>query len=88
MAADAPDGNGPHVGPHQAADKGHGQYRGNHGEGGQNGGIAHFGDRFDRDFAHRPAMILREPEVTHHVLDDDDGVIDKNADARKSGQTA
>src|ERR1035441_2944895 len=72
-------GNRPHIGSHQAADKGHGQYRRDHGEGGQNSGITHLGDRFDRDFTHRSAVVLRKPEVAHHVLDDNDGVIDENA---------
>ncbi len=73
-------GDRPHVGPHQAADKGHGQYCRNHGEGGQNGWIAHLGNCFDRDFAHRPTMILRQSEVAHHVFDHDNGIIHKNAD--------
>ncbi len=79
-------GNGPHVRAHQSADKGHGQHRRDHGEGGQNGGVAHLGHRFHRDRAHRPAMILRKPEVAHHVLDHDDGVVHKNADGEDQGE--
>ena len=74
------DGNGPHVGSHQAAHKGHGQHRGDHGEGGQNGWIADLGDCLDRNFAHRAAVIFRQSEVAHHVLDDNNGVVDENAD--------
>ncbi len=73
-------GNGPHVRSHQAAHKGHGQYRSNHGKRGKNGWIANLGHCFYCNDTHRPPMILRQPEVTHHVFDDDNRVIDKNAD--------
>ena len=79
-------GDGAHVRPHQAADKGHWQNCRDHCEGGQDGRVAYFGDRFHRDFAHRPAVALREAEVPHHVLDDDDGVVHKDADAEDQGE--
>ena len=69
-----------HIGTHQTADKGHRQYRGNDRERGQNGWITHFGYRLDRNLAHRPPMILRQPEMPHHILDHDDGVVHEDAD--------
>src|SRR6266702_1786465 len=81
-----PHWNGTHVRAHQAADEGHWQYRRNHGEGSQNGRVAHLGDRFDCDFTHRPAVAFREPEVPHHVLNDNDGVVYENADAEDQSE--
>ncbi len=45
-----PHRNGPHVRPHQSAHECHGQHRGNHGECGQDGGVAHLGDSLDGNF--------------------------------------
>ena len=81
-----PHGDGSHVWPHQAADKRHGQNRCNDGEGGENGWIADFGYGLDCNFAHRPAVILRQAEVPHHVLDHHDGVIHENADGEDQGK--
>src|ERR1019366_2780680 len=43
------DGDGPHVRPHQAADEGHRQHRGDDGEGGEDGRVADFIDGLNRD---------------------------------------
>ena len=39
----------PHVWPHQSADERHRQHRRDDGEGGENGRVADFAHRFDRD---------------------------------------
>ena len=42
-----PDGDGPHVRAHQPADESHREDCGNHRQRGEDGGVAHFIDRFD-----------------------------------------
>jgi hypothetical protein len=56
------------------------------GKGGENCGIAHLGDRFDGDFTHRSPVILRVPEMADHVLNHNNRVVYKNADAEDQGE--
>ena len=75
----------PHVRPHQAGDEGHRQQRGNHREGGEDGRPAHFADRRRDDLAQ---ACCAEALVAVDVLDDDDGIVDEDADGedqRKQG---
>ena len=71
----------PHVGPHQAADEGHRQHRGDHREGGEDGGIADFTDGLDRDGGPVAALVLRQVEMPDDVFHHHDGVIHQDADA-------
>ncbi len=80
-------GDRPHVRPHQAADKGHRQNRGDDGEGRQDGGIADFIDGFNRNGARdRPPAVRRHAEVPHDVFHHDNGVIHQNADGEDQGE--
>lgn len=51
-----------------------------YGESGQNNGITHLGDRYDGDLTRRPAVVLQKPEVTRHIFDNSDSVIEENTD--------
>ncbi len=75
-------GDGPHVGPHQAADKGHGQHGGKNGKSGENGGVANFSHRLHGNVVARTMLVLGQSEVAHHVLDHHDGVVHQNADRK------
>ena len=67
-----------HVGAHHAGDEEHRQQRGDHGEGGDDGGVADLGHRLDRRL---PAVAaVGHAPVAGDVLDDDDGVVDQDAD--------
>ena len=74
------DRNRPHVRPHQPADERHRQHRRDHGERGEDGGIADFTHRFDGDVGPVAALVLRQMKVADDVFDHDDGVIHQNAD--------
>ena len=73
-------GDRPHVRAHQSAHKGHGQNGGNHSKGRQNGGIADFVHGFDGDVDKGSSTVLRQAEVANDVLNNDNGVVDQNAD--------
>jgi len=77
IAADAPTGMGRIYVP-SGADKGHRQYGRNHAK------VAKMWDCPPRQPLPRDSLIARhdspQPEVAHHVFDDNNGVIYKNAD--------
>jgi len=75
-------GDGAHVGAHEARDKGHGQKRGNDRPGCEDRGIAHLVDGLHRG-VHTDAVL---PEVPVDVLDDDDRVVDEDADGEDEGK--
>ncbi len=74
-------GDRPHVGAHQAPDERHGQHGGDHGESGQDRGIADLVDGLDRDVIPGAPPVLRQVKVPHDVLHDHDRIIHENADA-------
>ena len=67
-----------HVGPHQAGHEQHGQQGCDHGEGGDDGGIAHFGHGLDGGSDARTTVLHRP--VAGDILDHHDGVVDQDAD--------
>ena len=67
-----------HVRPHQAADEGHRQQRGDHGQGGEDGRPADFIDGRRDDLAQRLVGVEALPAVD--VLDHHDGIVDQDAD--------
>jgi len=78
-----PDRDRPHVGAHKAADKPHGEDRGDYGEGRQHRRVA--------DLVHRPDRRLqrlhhRGGEVAVDVLHHDDGVVHQDADGEDQGE--
>ncbi|GIX31689.1 MAG: hypothetical protein KatS3mg124_2161 [Porticoccaceae bacterium] len=75
------DGDGPHVGAHEPADERHRQHGGDHGEGGQDRGIAHLAHGLHGDLAPGPAAVPGQVEVAHDVFHHDDGVVHQDADA-------
>ena len=76
------DRNRPHVRPHQAADEGHRQHGGDHGEGRENGRIADFVHGFDGNVRPVAAFVLREMKMADDILHHDDRIIDENADGK------
>ena len=80
------DGDRPHVRPHQAADKRHRQDGGDHGEGRQDGGIAHLIDGLDGDLERRAGAVRRHAPVTDDVFHHHDGVVHQNADREDQGE--
>ena len=81
-----PDGNGPHVRPHQAADERHRQHGRDHSEGSEDGRVADFVDRLDGDRRPGAALVVGQVEVADDVLDDDDGVVHQDADGEDQGK--
>ena len=77
MAAEAPDRDRPHVGPHQPGDERHRQDGGDDGEGGEDGRIADLVHALDRRDVGRAVAHL---EVAVDVLDHHDGVVHQDAD--------
>ncbi len=73
-------GNRPHVGAHQPADKRHRQHCRDHGEGGEDGGIADFVHGLDGDGGPRAAFVLRQVEMADDVFHHHDGVVHQDAD--------
>ena len=74
-----------HVRAHQAADEGHRQQRRDHRQRGQDGRAADLVDRRRDDLAQRLARL--QLLVAVDVLDHHDGVVDQDADARRSART-
>ncbi len=66
-----------HVWAHQAGDEGHRQQRGDHGEGGEDGGAAHLVDRARNDGFE---AIVVEAHAAVNVFHHHDGVVDQDAD--------
>ena len=67
-----------HVRPHQSGHEHHRQQGRDHGQRGDDGRVADFGDRVDGG-AHAGASVLHGP-VAGDVFDDDDGIVHENAD--------
>ncbi|GBD41362.1 hypothetical protein HRbin39_00743 [bacterium HR39] len=80
------DRDGLHVGAHQPGHEEHGQQRRHHGERGDDGGIAHLRHRPHGDL-HGIAARLHAP-VARDVLDEDDGVVDEDADREDQREQA
>ena len=78
--------NGAHIGAHQTRDEHHRQQRGDDGQRRDDGRIADFGDRLDRR-VDQAALAAHLP-VAHDVFDDDDGVVDENADREDQREQA
>ena len=81
-------GNRAHVGAHQARHEQHRQQGRNHRQGGDDGGVAHLGHGVDGGLS-AIAAVFHAP-VSGDVFDDNDGVIDKDADGKdqcKQGHT-
>ena len=74
------DGNRAHVGAHEAADEGHREDGGDDGPGGEDGGVADLVDGLDGDLEQALAAAARQAHVADNVFDDDDGVVDEDAD--------
>ena len=74
------DGNGPHVGPHQAADEGHGENRCDDGPGCEDGGIADFGDRIQCNLADGFLFRPGQADVPHDIFHHDNRIIHQDAD--------
>ena len=74
------DRNRAHVGAHEAADERHRQNGGDDREGRQDGWIADLVDGPDGQCGERRGLARRQPGVAHHVLHDDDGIVDEDAD--------
>ena len=70
----------PHVRPHQSADERHRQHRRDHGEGGEDGRVADFAHRFDRDRGPVAALVLRQMKMADDVFHHHDRVVDQDAD--------
>ena len=79
-------GNGAHIGPHQTGDEQHRQQSDHDGERRDDGRIADLGDRLDRGLG-QPAIAAHLP-VTNDVFNDDDGVVDENADRENQREQA
>ena len=75
-----------HVGAHQPGDEEHRQECRHHGERRHDGRIADFGDGLDRGLRARAAVVHRP--VARDVLDDDDGIVDENADREDEREQA
>ena len=75
-----------HIGAHQARDEEHRQQRRDHRQGGDDGRVADLGHGLDRRLAVR-APVIHAP-VAGDVLDDDDGVVDQNADREDEREQA
>ncbi len=69
---------GAHIGPHHARNEEHGEQGGHHGQRRDDGRIADFRHGLDGRAAAR-SPVMHAP-VPRRVLDDDDGVVDENAD--------
>ena len=67
-------------GPDQPADEGHGQDRGDHGQGGEDGRVADFVHGFDGHLARLRPWLCRHAPVAHDVLHDHDRVVHQDAD--------
>ncbi len=77
------DGNGAHVRPHQAADKGHGQQGRNDGQGGEYGGATHLVYRARNEILEGSlAQTAMAVDVLHHH----DGIIHQDADGEDEGK--
>ncbi len=79
-------GDGAHIWPHQSADESHGKDGRDDAEGGKDRGIAHLCHGLYGYSVQRSAVILREPEMAHHVLDDHDCIVHQDADAEDKGK--
>ncbi len=75
-----PDGDRPHVRTHQAAHEGHRQDGRDDSQGGQDRRVAHLVDRAERHGRQAVVGPRLHPRVPDDVLDDDDGVVDEDAD--------
>ena len=71
-----------HVGAHEAADKSHRQHCGNHGKGREDGGIPNFTDGLHGDASPGFILVPGQVEMANDVFDNDDGVINENADGK------
>ena len=78
------DGDGAHIGPHQAGDEGHGQQCGDDREGGKDGGPAHFVHGAGDDLPQGLVRVQLAPAVD--VLHHHDGVIHQDADGEDQGE--
>jgi len=76
------DGHGPHVGAHEAADRGHGRDGGDDREGGENERRAHLAHGLDDDPRQGFALGPGQGEMAHDVFHVHDGVVDEDADAK------
>jgi len=74
------DRNRAHVRPHQPADEGHRQHRGDDGERREDRRVSDLAHGFDRDVRPIPAPIGREVEMPDDIFDHDDRVVDEDAD--------
>ena len=61
------DGDGAHVGPHQAADEGHGEDGSDDSPGGEDGGVAHFIDGVEGDLGEGLVSGTGHAEVAHDI---------------------
>ena len=75
-----------HVRPHQARDEQHRQQRRNDRQGGDNRRVADFGDGFDGGLD--AGSVIGHCPVAGDILDDDDGVIDQDADREDQREQA
>ena len=75
-----------HVGAHHARNEHHQQQRDNNGQRHDDRRIADFGNRFDRRLDQ--AALSSYLPMADDVLDDDDGVIDQNADGKDQREKA
>ncbi len=73
------DRNRAHVWAHQTTHKGHGQNRGNHREGCQDGRVAYFIHSLNRHLE-RHGCGFRHPPVPYNVLDHHDRIVNENPD--------
>ena len=73
-------GNRAHVGAHQAADKCHGQDRGDDGKRRQDRRVSDLVDGTDRHCHHAAVRIDRQPCVAHDVFYDDNRIVHEDAD--------
>ena len=68
-----------HVRAHQAAHKGHRKNGRDHGQCGEDRGIAHLVDSFHGDVERRPALIRGHAPVAHDIFHHHDRVVHQNA---------
>ncbi len=78
--------NGAHIGPHQPGDEHHRQQRRDDGQGRDDGRIADL--RHGLDGGLDEAALAAHLPVAHDILDDDDGVVDENADREDEREEA